>query len=188
MNHRGALLDGTDPVTVRETIVRLMTCATLCELAIANVRIAAIDLGAAEFSQIGHCRLLISQLDAGFLADADALRHDVHRQLALQRLHGFTGSGRLEVRRAALARWVPDFSVYHFPAPEPPALLLGAHYFYDTNGHTPLTAVLRDTCMARRASRRFNELWVEAYDVLPSINEALGQAVRADSLADIDAA
>ena len=172
------LHDATTQPTVREIIGWFMANAEQADFAIANVRLAAIDLRPAEHSGLRCCRFLLSKLDAEFSADAALLTRDA-RGGALENLLRFIDSGRLEVRSTGAPRWSPDFSIYHrLGAAGESALLLGAHYFQMLHTRpVPLTCVLRERSAVRRASENFAKLWEDAYDVLPVIRETLEQVV-----------
>jgi hypothetical protein len=172
------LHDATTHPTVREIIGWFMANAEQADFAIANVRLAALDLRPAEQRGLRRCRFLLSRLDAEFSADAALLTRDSRRS-ALENLLRFIDSGRLEVRSTGAPRWSPDFSVYHRlgPAAES-AMMIGAHYFQMLHTRpVPLTCVLREIAAVRRASENFERLWQDAYDVLPVIRETLEQVM-----------
>lgn len=158
------LLDeGTQPA-LRAVLGTLLTGAERADVAIAQVRLAHVDLGELELQRV-HCRLLLGHLDVAALT-ALGPSSDVAgaRLLAIAR---FLDSGRLDIRAAGLLRWKPDFSVFRLPAPHPPIALVGAHYFSDPDvvGGPALTCVLRAPAAVRRVQRRFGELWNGARDV-----------------------
>jgi hypothetical protein len=171
------LHDASTTPTVREVIGWFMANAEGADFAIANVRLAAIDLRPAEHSGL-RCRFLLSRLDAAFSADA-ALLSGSARGSGLENLLRFCESGRLEVRSTGAPRWTPDFSLYHALGPgRESALMLGAHYFQILHTQpVPLTCVLREPAAVRRAAQNFEQLWQDAYDVLPVIRETLEQVL-----------
>lgn len=181
MREAGVLLDELNSPTVRETIGQLFATSERADLAIARVRLAAVDLDVAEIAGLQRCRLLLSRFDADLLHDAAGAEMRPERRAVLQRLFAWTQSGRLEVRSAGASSWVPDFSVYHNVAGSGDVLLLGAHYFQSIfSGHgAALTCCLRQASSVRRAAQRFEELWERAYDVLPIIAEGLAQTLDA---------
>ena len=170
------LLDQDSSPTVRETILHLMMLSQHADLAIANVRLGAIDLSGTSMGP-GRFRLLVADLDFASLDLTTASESDVTR---LKLLLGFALSGRLEVRRAATSRWCPDFSVYHgLPNQNPDVALFGAHYFRALFAHgTALTALLAEPQQVARLAHRFEELWSSAYDVLAIITENLRDALQ----------
>jgi hypothetical protein len=174
----GMLHDAATTPTVREIIGWFMANAEQADFAIANVRLAAIDLRPTEHSGLRRCRFLLSRIDAEFSADAAALTRDA-RAGNLQNLIRFIDSGRLEVRSTGAPRWTPDFSLYHgLGTARESAVMLGAHYFQLLHSKpVPLTCVLRELSAVRRAGENFERLWQDAYDVLPVIRETLEQVV-----------
>jgi hypothetical protein len=80
------LHDATTTPSVREIIGWFMANAEQADFAIANVRLAAIDLRPAEHSSL-RCRFLLSRLNAEFSADAALLTRDA-RRTGLENLRG----------------------------------------------------------------------------------------------------
>jgi hypothetical protein len=181
MRDHAVLLDELHSPSVRETIGRLLATAERADLAIARVRLAALDLDPTEIAGLERCRLLLSRLDADLLHDGAVLDIHPEKRVVLQRLFDWTQSGRLEVRSAGAVAWVPDFSVYHDVAGAGDVLLLGPHYFQSMfSGHgAALTCCLQHVSVVRRAAERFEELWDRSYDVLPIIAEGLAQTLDA---------
>jgi hypothetical protein len=97
-------------------------------------------------------------------------------------------SGRLEVRSTGAPRWSPDFSIYHgLGHTGEAAMLLGANYFQLVQSQSvALTCVLRDPSAVNRAAKNFEQLWQDAYDVLPVIKETLEQVVRDAAASPLD--
>jgi hypothetical protein len=176
------LLDHDSNPTVRDTILHLMMSSQTADLAIANVRLGAIDLTGSTMGP-GHFRLLVANLDFGSLEVAVA---GVHDRARLRLLLGFAMSGRLEVRRAASSRWCPDFSIYHgLPNGNADVALFGAHYFRALFAHgTALTSLLTEPPQLTHLANRFDELWNSAYDVLPVIIDSLRDAMHRASAND----
>jgi hypothetical protein len=175
------LLDHTSTLTVRQTIGRLMASSTHADLAVAHVRLAAIDLQAEEIGRLERLRLLLARFDAAFAADAHALVNQPHRADQLKRLLAFVESGRVEIRSTGVALWLPDFSVFHGAGPEQSeTLLLGAHYFRElfTSNGTALTCIVLDGAAIARAARCFDSLWEQGYDIRPAITDTLRDALH----------
>ncbi|MEX2285020.1 MAG: hypothetical protein WEE89_21210 [Gemmatimonadota bacterium] len=174
------LLDETRAPSVRETMGRLLGAAQTADLAIANVRLAAVDLQAGELARLQHCRLLLARFDAAFAADAQSLSLDSLRAEQFRRLLAFAESGRLSVRSASAKLWLPDFSIYRGLGGKQSVLVLGAHYFkqpYPPNA-AALTCVIRDEAAVEWASQRYEALWDQSHDVLPVIAETLAEALE----------
>lgn len=158
------LLDeGTAP-PLRLVLGTLLSRADHADVAIAQVRLAHVDLVELELQRV-RCRLLLGHLDVAALAALGPSSAEARgRLLAIAR---FLDSGRLDIRAAGLLRWKPDFSVYRLPAPHDAVALVGAHYFIDPDvvGGPALTCVLRTPVSVQRVQRRFAELWHQARDV-----------------------
>lgn len=179
----GLLLDERSSPSPREVIGALLGAAREACFAVARLRLAAIDLRASELAGVRRCRVLVGRLDADVLADAAAAAHGAELRRNLETLAGFLASGRVEVRAAGREAWVPDFSVFiGLPADVVPgggAAIVGGHYFlrpFPVAGPS-LTCVLPDGAAARRAARRFEELWAGGYDVLPVVRDAIARAL-----------
>ena len=174
------LLDDASGPMVRQTIGQLLSAATTADLAVANVRLAAVDLQPDEMTRLKRLRVLLSRFDASFAADARALALDVSQ---LQQLHGLlriVESERVEVRCVGALRWTPDFSVFRGLADDrQDVLLIGAHYFRPlfSTGGAALTCVVRDAAAVARAARRFEDLWELAHDVRDVIAETLSDTL-----------
>lgn len=168
------IVDERSERTLREVIGEFLLDATRADIALAKVRLAALDLTEAEVQGPALCRVLLGQLDASTLADATESRHD--RQ-GLHRLAAWLTSDRLEVRSAGLGAWAPDFSVYE-SASGTHTSLIGAHYFGSPQlAVGPSVTVIdprAETAMMLRG--RFEELWVRAHDVAPAILTVLERA------------
>lgn len=172
---RGPLVvDERGAVPVRHLIGRMLSGASSADFAVARIRLAALDLQAAEVAGLDRCRVLLGQLDAGTLLDvAEAVPATARGRLEV--LASWAGSGRLEVRSAGIAGWTPDFSVFRGP---PDAALLGAHYFgsFHPSVGPSLTAVLRERPSIGLIGTRFEELWALGHDVLPAVRNVLERA------------
>lgn len=162
---------------LRSVIGELMVGSDQVDLAIARIRLAALDLTPEEVEGPSRCRVLLGHLDASTLHDAAT--NSAARGPALSRLGEWLASDRLEVRSAGLGAWTPDFSV--FGAGRETTCLLGAHYFGSpqlTVGPS-VTVTTTDTDAAHLLRRRFQELWERAHDVSPAIADVLGRAMAA---------
>lgn len=167
---------GQDPggTSLRQRIGALLAGARSADFAVARIRLAGIDLSAAELAGVERCRVLLGELDASTLADAAESGVVPARRAALGRLLAFARSGRLQVRSAGLGAWMPDFAIIGAPT-GPPTTLLGAIYLgppYLTVGPS-LTCVTHSPMAAALAAPRFDELWERGHDVLPAIIEVL---------------
>ena len=158
------ILDERTNPSMRETFSTLMSSSASVDMAVANLRLAGIDIQPGEVTRLRRLRLVVAKLDA------DALLHTHARPLEqLRRLHALTTSGILEVRTVPRFKWTPDFSVFD------DAALIGAHYTelpYPADG-IALTCVVRDEAAIRRCARRFDEMWELGYDVLPVVVQTL---------------
>ena len=163
---------------MRSLIGDLLQRSRTADLALARVRLAALDLTEAEVRGPARCRVLLGQLDASMLVDATAA-HDTaadysRRREALLRLADWLASDRLEVRSAGIGLWTPDFSIFRDPA-DATTCLLGAHYFGSpqlTMGPS-FTAVFHGADDAALLQLRFEEVWDRGHDVSPAILEVL---------------
>ncbi len=164
---------------LRPLIGELLTSCAHADLALQRVRLAALDLTDQEVHGPRRCRVLLGQLDAWTLLDADS--GPARDRAGLGRLHDWLASGRLEVRSAGIGAWTPDFSIFHH-VPAPPTCLLGAHYFGSPQLAVgpSVTVVISEAAAARLLQRRFNELWERAHDVAPAIVAVLRGAVGGD--------
>ncbi len=179
--HGGVLLHDRSVPPLRTVIGALLSIADRADFAIGNVRLGAIDLTHAELGGVRSCRLLLDRLDADMLSETAAVI-GLGGRLArnLEVLHAFAASGRLQVRAAGSHRWFPDFSVMHglpvsAAAPVGSACLIGAHYFSRpvAMDGTSFTCALTSAAAVRCATTRYEQLWLEAHDVLPVIRELL---------------
>lgn len=179
------LIDERSTPPLRALIGRFMSQATRVECAIANVRLAAIDMRAAELARLRSCRLLLDRLDVEMLDDAAhaaQIGGILRDNLAV--LRRFVGSGRVEIRAAGAQKWSPDFSIVHgcsdeTEIPGGAACLVGAHYFSRpvAGSGASLTCCLIEPAAVARASTRFGELWAPAHDVLPVVIGLLDELV-----------
>lgn len=175
---RAILIDeGSDP-PLRHVLGSFMARARDAAFAIRRVRLAGIDLSAAELGPLESCRVLLGRLDAGALHEVplDAAA----RRGALQRLLRFARSGRLHVRTAPAVGWSPDFSILQrmneaADHRDAACCIIGCHYFYepDPPDGPAFTTVLTSPRAVQRASDRFDHLWDQGYDVLPAVCESL---------------
>ena len=143
---------------MRATLSALMAASRTADMAITNIRLAALDLRPGEVSRLERMRLVIGRVDAAALLQTGNRPID-----QLKRLHAFASSGVLEMRTIPRFQWTPDFSIFDH------AVLIGAHYGelpYPVAG-AALTCVINDAPAIRRCRRRFEEMWPLGYDVLP---------------------
>jgi hypothetical protein len=94
--------------SVREVIGGLLGAATHADLAVSHVRLDAVELRSDETTRLTRCRFLLQRLDASAVTDFGAGAGNDR----LRALFDFVASGRVEVRSAGLAAWLPDFSVF----------------------------------------------------------------------------
>lgn len=181
MNHTSpTLLDESSEPSLRSTLGALLANATAADLAIRRIRLARIDLSAAELGPLQACRVLVGRLDAGSLHDLPP--DNQHLLLALHRLLRFATSGRLAVRVAPTSGWNPDFSIFHHtrPAPHAATCLVGSHYFHepDPPDGPAFTGVFDEPAAVRLTQLRFDRLWDAGYDVLPAVCDAIHSLLR----------
>jgi hypothetical protein len=183
-----ALLDEHSTPSLRSHIGRLLTTAHHADVAVRNIRLAALDFTFEEMRAVRHCRLLLGRLEATGLSE---LRHGRDQAaldavspggvaVQMEALLEFLDSGRIEIRSASLGAWAPDFSVFHF-AGDRSLCLLGAHYFHEppfTLGPS-FTAALRDPDAVRTAAARFAEIWARSHDVMHPVRHAIIGALHA---------
>src|SRR5688500_3984950 len=152
--------------TMRDTFSALMSTSEHVDMAVANMRIAGLDLQPGEARELKRLRLVMARLDA------DALLQTQSRPIdQLRRLRAFAGSGLLEVRTVPRFNWRPDFAVFD------QAALVGAHYSelpYPVDG-IALTCVIADPACVKRCARRFEQMWEAGYDVLPVVIDTLDE-------------
>jgi hypothetical protein len=171
------LLDELSRPELRDVIGRLLGAADAVAIAVAQVRLAAVDLTAAETGHVRQCRILLGRLDAGELTSLGTHADRMREQLG--GLLRFLRSGRVQIRSAGMSAWLPDFSVYEgLPATngDPDAVcIIGAHYFrVSPVAQGPaFTCALTDAAAVARARRRFDELWEDAHDVHPAVVAAI---------------
>lgn len=171
------LIDERSQRPLRAIIGNLLVSSERADIALARVRLAALDLTEEEARGPDSCRVLLGQLDASTLLDAVGDHAGPTPELA--RLADWLASGRLEVRSAGIGAWTPDFSVFR-DHDHTATCLVGAHYFGSpqlTVGPS-VTAVTQDEPAALLLEGRFQELWDGAHDVAPAIQEVLGRASR----------
>lgn len=163
--------------TLRQLLGGLLSRAVEADFAVARIRLAVIDLSARETARVRRCRVLVGQLDVDALAGAGGGADDPARSNRVAVLRDFVESGRLEIRAAGLATWLPDFSVMRGVAgvADETVAVVGAHYFSRTypTGGPAFTCVLAGRAAAAEAGARFEELWDRGYDVAPVLRQAL---------------
>lgn len=144
---------------LRGVLATLLSSADEADLAIAHVRLLAIDLSREESTALARCRMLLGRLDAAALGEIGGARtrdpplhgsrdRDDEARIAFDdhdapspptaahfaRLLRLIDTGRVSVRCGGAASWVPDFSVFRGLAassgvPHGAICLVGAHYF-----------------------------------------------------------
>lgn len=170
------LIHEADQPALRSILGRLLAHARHADFAIRRIRIAHIDLSAAELGPLHSCRVLVNRLDAGSLHDLPP-QHAASHSDSLHQLLRFAHSGKLAVRVAPTAGWNPDFSI--LTNPDQPDItnhcLIGSHYFHepDPPDGPAFTAVFHDPVATRLAATRFQQLWTRGYDVLPAVINAI---------------
>lgn len=181
---RPALIDESSDPSLRHILGAALASATSADFAIRRIRLARIDLSAAELGPIRSCRVLVGRLDAGALHDLPHDRAGSHAE-AIRRLLRFARSGRLAVRVAPTSGWNPDFSVLQLHTADEPSsgngcCLVGSHYFQepDPPEGPAFTGVFIDADAVHTARRRFDLLWDAGYDVLPAVIDALDSLSR----------
>ncbi|HSH44814.1 MAG TPA: hypothetical protein VK966_03105 [Longimicrobiales bacterium] len=136
-------------------------------------------MAAPEVAGVRQCRVLLGSFDAGALHDT-AMEYGPagrrERVARLEVLRDFMGSGRLLVRSAGLASWIPDFGVVRGTRA---VALLGSNHF-----GTPYTAVgpsftlcTTDPRVVKLLTERFQETWEYGHDVLPAIQSVVSNAL-----------
>jgi hypothetical protein len=176
-------LDEASVPSLRHVIGSLLAGAERADIAVSSVRLAAIDLSPAETDGVLTCRILLGRLDSRELESLGA--HGARARAHLSVLRAFLCSGRVSVRSAGMAAWLPDFSLYvrRDHGVEHTTCILGAHYFRQpaiTDGPS-LTAVLEHEGTAVVLQRRFETLWDGAHDVLPAVVAAVDHALGHDA-------
>jgi hypothetical protein len=166
------VLDETGEPSLREVLGTLLRAATHADLAVAHVRLLAIDLTAGEAANMGRCRFLLGRLEAAALSGM-GLGAEPAR---LRTLHRLLQSGRVEIRSAGMGAWAPDFSIFRGITgagrlPFTDVCLVGAHYFAQppASGGPSFTCVLAEPHAVALAARRFAELWQRGHDVQPAV-------------------
>jgi hypothetical protein len=171
---RAHLHDERTEPGLRVVLGSLLSRATHADLAIAHVRLLAIDLTPREVARLRCCRVLLGRLDGS------ALHGGPDPALAAARLDGllaFMRSGVAQVRSSGASAWTPDFSIFHglpgdAPFQDGVACLVGAHYFAQPPG-AALTCVLSGRAIASRLTARFEEEWGKAHDVGVAVAETI---------------
>ena len=166
------LLDERSAPSLRQVFGATLARATHADFAVTRIRLAGIDLSAAELTRVRMLRVLVGQLDVETLTQGGEPGRKQPQHDVLLRLFD---SGRLEVRAAGLQAWYPDFSVLRGLAGGGAVAILGAHYFarpHPTIGPA-LTCIVTDPETTVAATTRFEELWGAAYDVSQVVQNAV---------------
>lgn len=167
------LIDDLSRPTLRERIGHLLSTCTCAEIAVAHIRLAALDLAEHEIRNVRRCRILIGRLDARALTDFGHADPDMDERL--RTLLSFLESSRVEVRSAGLGAWAPDFSVYRGLPDAGSACLVGAHYFREPPSLTgpSFTALMPNAGAVAVVQARFEALWRRSHDVLEPVVSAV---------------
>ena len=173
------LLDERDRPDFRDLFGSLCRSALEVDVAVARIRLGALDLGKDELGALRRIRVVLAEVNAVRLgSEADASLADPGRAGNVRLLVRLFEEGRLELRAAPLAGWSPDFSVFS-TATGPDAFLMGTHWFQRPYPHPgPALASLHRGEAAARGARRFAELWASAYDIGPAILGILEASTR----------
>jgi hypothetical protein len=175
------LLDEQSQPPLRVVIGTLLGSATVADIAVMRVRLAALDLGRDELSRVQRCRILIGQLDAHSLSVGGAVTTDPAARVAA--LLRFLRSGAVEIRSAGMNGWTPDFSIYRGIETGSGAnavCLVGAHYFHEPPERGPsFTWALDEAAAIQRITRRFEEMWERSHDVLTAVIQTIEQYAQA---------
>ena len=164
------VLTETGEPSLRYVIGALLARSHSADFAIANIRLAHIDIGAAEIQNV-RMRILVGRFEAAHTSDP-VLAGRMEGLAALIR------SGTVQLRSAGMGTWLPDFSVYRLESGCAPraACLVGAHYFSAPPCSGPsLTSVHTDAHSVGTVAARFNELWEMGHDVGAVIAQAMQQ-------------
>jgi hypothetical protein len=173
--------DAPGQPSLRYVLGTLLSRATHADIAVAHLRLFAVDLSDAERADLARCRLLLGRLDAAGLDEFGMTRDG-----AAPRLDAFLhllDTGHVEVRSGGTLAWVPDFSVFRgLPrtpkTPDGAVCLIGAHYFSRPLPGTgeALTGLVSAPASVRLASQRFAALWKRAHDVGEAVRSAIRSA------------
>jgi hypothetical protein len=184
------VLDELTAPPLRNVIGTLLRRSRRAAVAVSHVRLAAIDLGREETSGLDEMRILLGRLDASELESLRGGHDRLHEHV--RTLHDFLGSGRVRIRSAGMTAWSPDFSIYseirgseaRAANRDGPAVrdvcIIGAHYFHQPriDRGPSFTCLTADACAVRTAARRFDELWIDAHNVLPVVMTTLAQVLE----------
>jgi hypothetical protein len=173
----GALFDERGRPDFRDVFGMLAAGSTDIATAVTRVRLSTVDLTGREMNGVEHFRVLVAEMNALRLdAEARSLESDPKRAPNAELLREMLERGRLEIRSAPLAGWIPDFSVFAGPR-GPHALLVGLHWFERPYAHRgPALGALFTEEAAKLAARRHEEVWERAHDVGPAVWGILSKA------------
>jgi len=182
---RAFLLDDVSVPDGRRAFRGLLRHATSADIAVARMRLAAIDFREPELAGLECCRVVLGQFDVHALVDAVEAASGAPTAAAnLGVLQRFMASGRLEIRSAGARRWRPDFCVLRgarlrqIGAPDAATLVghLGIGGIGDGSGGGPsLTCVLAGKDATDRAGAAFERLWTAGHDVLDVVADTLSR-------------
>jgi len=157
----------------------LARAASALDVAIARIRLDALDLTPRELGRAARIRVLVRELDAFRLeGEALALARDPLRRGAFRLARRGLRERGLHVRAAPLGGWTPDFTVFGGEG-GPEAVLLGLHRFRRPYPHRgPAWAAAFGPPEAVRAAARFEALWEGAHDVGPAVRQVLDRVAE----------
>ncbi len=173
------LLDERDPEGFRQLFGEIISGSTAVETAILRIRLSGVDLSEQEVTRIRSLRVLVAEVNARTVEEeAYALLQDSSKRQNLHRILALLRNGRLEIRSSPLGGWSPDFTVFSNES-GPVAVLLGLHLFrrpFPYKG--PTWAARFGPEEARRAHRRFEDLWEGAHEIGQAVRGIMERATR----------
>ncbi len=171
-----ALLDEHSTVDFRRVFGGLLSRSSSADTAILRIRLGAVDLSSEELAGIRKLRVLVAEANAQAVeGEVYAMAVDPTKRANLQRVLGLLREDVLEIRSSPLGGWSPDFSVF-LNGSDPHGVLVGPHWFHRPFPHRgPAWAARFGAAEARRAARRFHELWTQAHDIGSAIHRLMEQ-------------
>ncbi len=168
----------------------LLRHAHVVDLAVSNIRLAALSFAREDLVGVRSARVLIAGFDnLGLLNAVDAAADLPAHAAGLAVLHGFLASGRLEIRSSGVQRWTPDFCIAGGPPlarwfPDGAASLIGnlglgaAHPYR----RPLLTSLLTGRRSIRTVRRGFERVWMAGHDIRAVVAEALAGVVAGSGI------